>query len=278
MLSFLKMKNRYLKHGIILSLSFSSPVYAEGYINENMIIFVSSESAEDDLWKDQLICTPKIENSEQKGIWKVTFYYPNQHQQTSSYLTQQKPKANTCDLTVHFPDQINGTGIFEAYYPNGKQYSRIEYRNGQYHGQLKFWHPNGLLQQESNFVQGISQGEYRIWYPNGQLGLAMRYNKGMQDGMKQRWYENGQPWSYALFKADQLIGELKQWFENGQLERHAKYQAGQLQGETKTWYVDGKPEAVLNYTTGKIVQAQCWGETGQTLSKQSCINRHKGEE
>lgn len=252
--------------------------HANGYINENMIIFTSIEDADQDPWKDHPQCLAKTTVTEQKGIFENQYTYQNGTPLTSIFKSAKKAKTGECEIKINFPEGIQGSGVFETYFPNGKQRGRIEYQNGQYQGKLQLWFPNGLKQQESIIDQGQPNGDYKIWHPNGQLALSMKYKDGVQSGMKQRWYESGEPWSYVRFENDHMVGELKQWFTNGKLERLGEYKNGVRHGTYKAWFENGKTEAQLNYAFGKITAAQCWNESGVTQTENSCIQKFKGED
>ena len=259
-------------------LVYSPIALADGYINENGVIFVSSEDPDQSPWKGNPKCTPTQKPSAQKGVWQTQYFYSDGSQQTNEYLSNTKALKKDCEISINFPDDIVGSGVFETNFPNGKKRSRIEYKQGTYYGKLEFWFPNGLKEQESYVIDGISNGDYKIWHPNGQLALSMKYKNDQQDGMKQRWYETGEPWTYVRFENGQMIGELKQWFQNKKLERQGKYKDGVRHGIYKIWFNDGQPEAVLNYETGKITSAQCWTETGKELSSTQCKKRYADEE
>ena len=270
-----------IKFAISICLSISSlAIHADGYINENGMIFISSSDPDESPWKEHPKCIPVLQNGESPKTWAVQYTYLDHTPITSTYLTTQKPSTQPveCEHQVHFPDHIQGTGIFESFYPNGKPRSLIEYTDGIYNGKINFWFTNGLKEQESNVSNGISHGEYRIWHPNGQLALSMGYKEGMQNGMKQRWYENGEPWTYARFENDKIVGELKQWYRNGKLERLGTYRDGVRHGTYKSWYENGQPEAVLNYQAGKIIDAQCWTTSNQVIATKNCIAQFSAED
>ena len=268
---------------LLLSISLglaSLHTFADGYMNENMIVFTSESDGSDDPWQDHPKCTPSIQAAGSSKSWLVQYFYADHSPLTSGFITTQKPssKASECEHLVHFPDQIQGSGTFESFYPNGKMRSQIEYEDGGYHGKLTFWHANGLKEQESNAIHGVTEGDYRIWHPNGQLALSMKYKDDMQDGMKQRWYADGKPWSYVRFEHGVMRGELKQWFQNGKLERRGEYRNGLRQNRYEIWHEDGTPEAVLSYDAGSLIQAQCWSAAGKALASKSCINSYRDEE
>jgi antitoxin component YwqK of YwqJK toxin-antitoxin module len=253
---------------------------AEGYMNENMVIFSSSSDGSNNPWQANPKCTPVIQKTSTTQTWSVQYNYPDGSPLTSRFLTTAKPsmKAAECEHLVHFPDNIQSSGTFESFYPNGKLRSRIPYTDGIYNGKLTFWFASGLKEQKSTLRNGVSDGEYRIWHPNGQLALSMGYKDDAQHGMKQRWYEDSQPWTYVRFENGQMQGELKQWFRNGQMERQGEYRKGQRHGTYKAWYDDGTPQAVLNYQTGKIISAQCWNEMNKPVSTKQCMDWFKDEE
>lgn len=271
-------KKIYKLFALLAFSQISSILYADGYINENYVVFTSEMSEEDNPWRENPKCTATVIPSSKKGIWNVQYHFADASKLTSEYLSAAKPKSGQCEQFIHLPESIIGDGVFESYFPNGKQRARIEYKDGVYNGKMQFWFQNGLKEQENTVIDERSQGDYKIWHPNGQLALSMRYKDGVQTGQRQRWYENGESWTSVRFKNDKLAGELKQWFRNGKLERLGNYRNGLRHGEYKVWFEDGKPEAVLNYQAGKIITAQCWNESAQSITTEKCITRFKGEE
>lgn len=272
------MNNKSLSLIFLSMCATSMHTFADGYINENAVIFISEEDPDQSPWKDHPQCLAKTTVTDQKGIFENQYTYQNGNLLTSIFLSTTKIKKGDCENLVHFPDDIQGNGVFETYFPNGKARSRIEYENGEYQGKLQFWLPNGLKQQESMISNGETNGEYKIWHPNGQLALSMKYKDGVQNGMKQRWYESGEPWSYVRFENDRMVGELKQWFTSGKLERQGEYKNGLRHGIYKAWFKNGKTEARLHYQFGKITSAECWNEAGKTETETSCIQKFKDEE
>lgn len=274
-------KTKKFKFLILIPFSLMSlNALADGYINENMLIFTSSSDGSDDPWKEHPKCIAIIQPAETAKTWTVQYTYADNKPLTSPFITTQKPstKPNECENKIHFPDNIVGSGIFESFYPNGKKRSRIEYTDGTYQGKLEFWFANGLKEQESYVLDGSTTGDYKMWHPNGQLALSMKYKSEQVNGMKQRWYENGEPWTYVRFENGVMIGELKQWFQNQKLERQGQYRNGLRQGEYKIWFNDGTPEAILNYQAGKIISGQCWSENAKALTLKKCINNYGDEE
>ena len=255
----------------------NTATFADGYMNEYMVVFVSSEDPDQSPWKDQPQCNATSKPLG-KGIYENQYIYENGKPLTSVFLSTNKIKKGECEHLVHFPDNIQGTGIFESYFPNGKTRSRIEYQEGEYQGKLQFWFANGLKEQENYINNGQSDGDYKIWHPNGQIAMSSKYKNDIPTGMRQRWYESGEPWTYVRFDNGKMVGELKQWFRNGKLERLGHYKNGLRDGIYKVWYESGKPEAELDYRQGQILSAQCWTESGAVKSEKNCIASFEDEQ
>ncbi|QIO07740.1 toxin-antitoxin system YwqK family antitoxin [Acinetobacter lanii] len=251
--------------------------HAEGYINENMVVFVSEEDPAQSPWKEKPQCNA-VSKSISKGLYENQYTFQNGNPLTSVFLSKTKIKSGECENLVQFPDNIQGTGVFESFYPNGKTHSRIEYQDGQYEGKLQFWFANGLKQQESQIINGMNDGDYKIWHPNGQIAMSSKYKQDIPVGMRQRWYESGDPWTYVRFDNGRMVGELKQWYRNGKLERQGQYKNGVREGVYKSWYESGKPEAELAYSHGNIKAAQCWNTSGVLKTEKSCIQSFADEQ
>jgi hypothetical protein len=65
-----------IKFAISICLSISSlAIHAEGYINENMVVFTSSMNPDESPWKDHPKCIPVIQNGESPKTWSVQYTY-----------------------------------------------------------------------------------------------------------------------------------------------------------------------------------------------------------
>ena len=65
-----------IKFAISICLSLSSfAIHAEGYINENMIVFTSSMDLDESPWKDHPKCIPVLQNGESPKTWAVQYTY-----------------------------------------------------------------------------------------------------------------------------------------------------------------------------------------------------------
>lgn len=138
-------------------LTINSPTHAggieNGYMNEYMVVFVSQEDPDQSPWKENPQCNA-ISKAIGKELYENQYTFQNGNPLTSVFLSKSKIKLGECENLVQFPNNIQGTGVFESFYPNGKTRSRIEYQDGQYEGKLQFWFPNGLKLQESQISNG----------------------------------------------------------------------------------------------------------------------------
>lgn len=72
------------------------------------------------------------------------------------------------------------TGIYTAWWPNGKERLLYHFENGEYEGSCKDWSENGVLLSEMNYSKGYEAGSQRQFYENGKI----KANYVMKDGRR----------------------------------------------------------------------------------------------
>ena len=108
------------------------------------------------------------------------------------------------------------TGIWKAYFPNGKNKSEIEYNNGRAAGKFVTYFKNGQVEEagtwkgrayKDEFVRyyedgtiaqkktfnetGKTEGVVEYYHPNGQVELTFTTANGVETGTATRFYANG---------------------------------------------------------------------------------------
>jgi antitoxin component YwqK of YwqJK toxin-antitoxin module len=108
------------------------------------------------------------------------------------------------------------TGVLELD-ENGVRTAVLEIKNGQLHGEAKYYFETGQLMRTGTHENGLKNGKWITYNENGlMVGLAF-YNAGKKDGTWIAWDDNGKKRFEMNYKNDQKVGTWIQWDENGAL-------------------------------------------------------------
>jgi antitoxin component YwqK of YwqJK toxin-antitoxin module len=111
--------------------------------------------------------------------------------------------------------------LVEIRYGNGQIYLQEPYKNGELHGNRKYWYEDGQLWIYEFYADGVLDGERKIWYKNGRCqswGFIKNYEYEYKS-----WHENGTPHKRYFYKNGFLIGEYKTWYEDGSINEYTFY-------------------------------------------------------
>lgn len=72
------------------------------------------------------------------------------------------------------------SGLFEAWWPDGKKRLLYHFVNGEYEGSCRDWDSTGLLVNDMHYSQGYENGEQKQFYENGKV----KANYVMKDGRR----------------------------------------------------------------------------------------------
>ena len=213
---------------------------------------------------------------------KITYYLGKKNGWYYTYYTRLDSgyKANTIKSKVLYVDgKREGPGYF--YFPDGKLWRQVQYRNNYIHGQVFEYAPDGRLitiitYRYGNPIESIAinrydslgrrQGLWREYYSNGQLKWEATYSHGKLDGYYKEYSEYGALVKYLRYRQGQLIKEsaghvkeeekgnlrfVEEYYKNGKL-RHAGA------------YSDTIPLGIHKYfdTTGRLVKAIWYNDVG----------------
>ena len=101
-----------------------------------------------------------------------------------------------------------GTGVIEAYFPNGKK--SVEY----------------------NIEAGVIKGEYLRYYSNGQLEAKVSYGEGVVHGLTESYYDTGKRRHQLSYAYGEKHGEHNFYYPNGKLKRAENWMYGEQHGMT----------------------------------------------
>jgi antitoxin component YwqK of YwqJK toxin-antitoxin module len=93
----------------------------------------------------------------------------------------------------------------------------VQIKNGQLHGDAKYFFETGQLMRTGTHENGLKTGKWITYNEAGvMVGLAF-YNAGKKDGTWIAWDDNGKKRFEMNYKNDAKVGTWIQWDENGSL-------------------------------------------------------------
>jgi antitoxin component YwqK of YwqJK toxin-antitoxin module len=131
------------------------------------------------------------------------------------------------------------TGVWKAYYPDGKLKHQITFVDGLAKGKASFYYPDGTLWEEGNWNEYCWVGEYRLYYPNGQAAYEWSYNNlGRREGVQKYYFENGSKKYVGKWGDGQVTGNVEVYDSTGVLVKTRVYKDGVFETAKK-------PDAIL---------------------------------
>ncbi|HTL82020.1 MAG TPA: hypothetical protein VL651_09965, partial [Bacteroidia bacterium] len=173
---------------------------------------------------------------------------------------------------------VNGArqGIWEQYYPSGKDYRKSSYLNDTLDGLQQTWYENGKIELKEFYMDGQLVYHW-MWYDNGGPEEVQYYAAGKPTGTWKYWknpgttgdtcvattsenanghlngferqYDHGQLIGETEYLNDMIIGLKKKWAPNGKLISIESYSMGVMDG-LSTYYSDGVRIETDNYRNG----------------------------
>ena len=108
-------------------------------------------------------------------------------------------------------------GLHKYYFPDGKIYLEINYKDSLPHGSVKRYYKAGGLLEESEYRNGVLHGVMRTYHENGKLSSETPYDSGRVNGIKKKFRKDGTPAYEAPYYLDQPCVGLKEYFLSGKL-------------------------------------------------------------
>ena len=107
-------------------------------------------------------------------------------------------------------------GLMKYYYPDGKLYLEVNYKDSIPHGAMKVYYKTGQVQNESVYVNGVRHGTERTYYESGKLSTVTPYDSGRIHGVKKKFRRDGITAYEAPYYYDKPCAGLKEFFLSGQ--------------------------------------------------------------
>ena len=99
--------------------------------------------------------------------------------------------------------------------PTKKQY--IEVKNGQLHGQVKYFHSKGYTEEVGQYSHGKKEGVWIQYAANGQILGEAYYKDGQKDGVWTVWDEQGVKRYHMVYSMGKKVDTWKMWDSNAVL-------------------------------------------------------------
>jgi len=93
-------------------------------------------------------------------------------------------------------------GLKKTYYPNGKPYVEIEYKDGMRHGLAKSYYRSGKHYLEIAYLLGKKEGTSKMYWESGKLRRTTPYANGKKNGVRKSYFTNGKLSSTLTYKND----------------------------------------------------------------------------
>jgi hypothetical protein len=106
-------------------------------------------------------------------------------------------------------------GLHKYYFPDGKIYLEINYKDSLPHGLAKRYYKSGRLLEESIYRDGVLHGITKMYHENGNLSSLIPYDSGRVHGLKKKYRKDGSPASEAPYYKGQPCVGLQELFLSG---------------------------------------------------------------
>lgn len=139
------------------------------------------------------------------------------------------------------------------YHSNGKVNYRYKEKDGDpIDGDIVYYYNNGKQSSKLNFKNKKRQGLVNRFYKNGARGAVENYENGKLTGLCKYYFANGNIKSEYNYDNDELNGPFKLYFLDGKTESEGSYKNGKLHGEFKSYYYTGKLMRTIQYINGLV--------------------------
>ncbi len=106
-------------------------------------------------------------------------------------------------------------GLHKYYFPDGKLYLEINYKDSVPHGTTKRYFKSGQLLEQSEYRNGIQHGITKTYYEDGKLSSETPYDSGRVNGVKKKYRKDGSLAYEAPYYFDKPCTGLKEYFLSG---------------------------------------------------------------
>jgi uncharacterized protein len=126
---------------------------------------------------------------------------------------------------------LNGNGYHKVFYDDGIVARECLYRNGKAHGLMLTRTQDGATSSEVNYVDGKYEGESKYFHPEGGPLSTGSFRNNLQHGLWTWYHINGKKESEVSFTNGFKEGEQIFWSEAGEIVKREHYKKGKLTNE-----------------------------------------------
>ncbi|CAN5198545.1 hypothetical protein BH09BAC5_BH09BAC5_20760 [soil metagenome] len=142
-------------------------------------------------------------------------------------MQKNKAYANDAKVEEGVYKDSQKSGVWKAYYPDGKNKNEFTFVNNRPNGHAILYNENGLKAEEGTWVGVRWSGEYHLYYDDGTERQSFNYNAvGQRDGKQVYKNPNGTLAIEVNLKAGKEDGWKKEYDANGKLIRETFYNGG----------------------------------------------------
>lgn len=118
-------------------------------------------------------------------------------------------------------------GLHTDYYPSGRKFSEVRFRNGQPTGRHDYWFEDGTLAFTMAYVDGVVHGRVTTYFPNGVPCVDAKVVRGLREGEASHYLPDGRKFGITFWEDGQQIGQ-RGLIEPRQLDLEAIQQRNQF--------------------------------------------------
>jgi hypothetical protein len=153
---------------------------------------------------------------------------------------------------------VAGCAAFQRFEPTRAEVQFSD--DGVPEGNYRLYSARGRLQAIGQFEQGQRTGVWTFWDSGGIKILELTYVRGVKEGSCQMWFGSfAYPWAAGTMKLE------------------ANFSSDQEDGTKWTWSPDGGLRCETKLTNGAVVDAQCWKQSGEALTKEEALDAARDE-
>ncbi|MBN2893023.1 MAG: hypothetical protein JXL97_14235 [Bacteroidales bacterium] len=147
--------------------------------------------------------------------------------------------------------------LWEAYHPNGKVKSQINYKNNKQYGEVSIFYPNGNIQEKGYWKINRWVGEYEYYYENGIEKYHWYFDEqGKRTGKQTYYYDNGQTQIVGEWTQGKEAGTINEYYATGQVKKVSNFDNGTINGSVTEYYTNGQVKTKSVYVNGQVDQSQ----------------------
>ncbi len=245
----------------------------------------------------------------------VRTYYDKSVLRTERYYMENNPYISTINPHIHWIernwhnngrqsyqcDWVQGTmtGLIQKWHKNGRISCQGQCIDMKWNGVVREWHDTGILRCRRFQKNGEDHGQQKFFYPSGKLSVAVfsiegtrlsqwtydehgnvtqqwTYEEGEHTGITTRWYKNGMVKCVLKFKQNKNHGFEEGWHADGSKHYEHTWKNGKREGLETTWDKNGTVVHNVLWRNGKkIGQERGWCHCNGNLLYENRWSNHQ---